>query len=314
MGSPGFTEDSAFTDSSSFTHQTLRWMADGRGTAVPMSEVLAESEAELQRVLERYVLGYVYFSMDGPSWSREFNFTSDTDACDWNSRADASIEDTPTSASSFGSGFVEAISMPGNQLRGTFPPEILYLKHLRRLDLSLNEIEGTIPTEIGQLPNLEHFSMQGTAINGTIPTEVGLLPKLKHFDLTTTGISGAIPTQIGKLGKLEALYLHDTRLMGTIPTEVGLMASLVYFHVYDTAISGEVPTQMSALVRLVEFEFQNTHIEGNVDPLFCSDADGSANPTNLRSDCQEAGVKPRRVICSCCSTCDPHVRSYDANE
>ena len=102
-------------------------------------------------VLQRFALGVTYWSLaKGATDRTQVGWMDYNDECDWPSKS-------PSPCNSKGS--IVAVNLEGMGFKGTLAPEIGLLTSLQDLDLHDNQITGTIPTEIGFLKNLGKISL-----------------------------------------------------------------------------------------------------------------------------------------------------------
>ena len=94
---------------------------------------------------------------------------------------------------------VTTISLPGNNLAGTIPPEI-----------ALAAIGGKV----------KRLNLAGNSISKAIPIQLGTMTHLELLDLRSNNFTGQIPFQLGKLKLLKTLNFGANELMGTMPDEV----------------------------------------------------------------------------------------------
>ncbi|GLU18804.1 hypothetical protein SLE2022_350850 [Rubroshorea leprosula] len=87
-----------------------------------------------------------------------------------------------------------SIDLSSNNLMGSIPEELIFLKDLHNLNLSWNHLSGKIPEKIGQMENLESLDFSKNALSGTIPNSMSSLTKLSHLNLSYNNLSGPIPT------------------------------------------------------------------------------------------------------------------------
>ena len=76
-----------------------------------------------------------------------------------------------------------SISLGGNQLTGSIPPEIGCLTNLTYLSLGQNQLTGEIPSEIGNLTNLTYLNLTQNQLTGEIPQEVCDLIESNNLDM-----------------------------------------------------------------------------------------------------------------------------------
>jgi hypothetical protein len=100
---------------------------------------------------------------------------------------------------------VVSITLKGQNLPGTLPPELNRLHYLQFIDLSRNYLNGTIPKEWGSMTNLLNISLPSNRLTGSIPVEIANISTLIQLDLTANRISDNIPRELGDLTQIRAL-------------------------------------------------------------------------------------------------------------
>ena len=113
-----------------------------------------------------------------------------------------------------------------NELTGTIPGELRYLRRLQWLHLYENELTGTIPGELSYLTDLRGLLLNGNQLTGTIPGGLGYLPWLMYFFLYDNQLTGTIPGEIGNLPRLYGLKLNDNHLVGPVPFSITYLDTL----------------------------------------------------------------------------------------
>ena len=156
-------------------------------------------------------------------------------------------------------GTVQSLSLDGNRLDGSLPPELGTLANLTRLNLSVNSLEGAIPPELGNLNNLEWLLLDGNFFTGPIPPELGNLANLDALALGVNQLSGPIPPELGKLTNLTLLWLPWNRLAGPIPPELGNLTNLDTLNLTRNNLSGPVPPELTNLTNLLELLLYGQH-------------------------------------------------------
>ena len=80
LTSAGVATESQLNTAGTPQNKAVDWMAfmDKFDIAVP------ETNDKYTRFTERYVLGVLYYSTNGPAWTYDMKFLSDVDHCDWN--------------------------------------------------------------------------------------------------------------------------------------------------------------------------------------------------------------------------------------
>ncbi|GKV44316.1 hypothetical protein SLEP1_g51508 [Rubroshorea leprosula] len=108
-----------------------------------------------------------------------------------------------------------SIDLSSNNLIGSIPEELVFLKDLHNLNLSWNHFSGKIPEKIGQMENLESLDFSKNGLSGRIPNSMSSLTKLSHLNLSYNNLSGPIPTGY-QLQTLEdpTIYAGNPQLCG----------------------------------------------------------------------------------------------------
>jgi Leucine-rich repeat (LRR) protein len=143
------TERSNLTDVS-FENPAFSWIYDDKKSMDWPS--MADKHLD-NRMLQRFALASLYYSMNGDDWTNhdggQWLEDSNSEECKWNS------DDIDCSAD----GLVERIHLQGDNLYGRIPIEIGLLTELTYLNLGNNQFEGSIPTELGLLTSLTDLNL-----------------------------------------------------------------------------------------------------------------------------------------------------------
>ena len=177
--------------------------------------------------------------------------------------------------------------MDENNLKGSIPNEIVYLKDLEYLYLADNEIDN-IPSSLCKLPLLEEISMGNCGLSGELPEELSQLKNLKmlnlpfnklsgdidfledlsasveFIDLQSNKLSGTIPANLENLKKLYHLYLRSNNLSGTIPETLSELPSLKNLYLGENDLSGKIPTFFNKCKVLEELNLSFNDFTGNI--------------------------------------------------
>lgn len=121
---------------------------------------------------------------------------------------------------------IRNIDLAGQEIRGTFPPEILLLPFLQSIALPVNELYGTLPSELSSTKHLLNIELQYNFLSGQIPTEWYKIIGLQSINIAGNFITGTISTDIGVLRALKGWFIQENALEGTIPTEFGKVPSI----------------------------------------------------------------------------------------
>jgi Leucine-rich repeat (LRR) protein len=173
----GFQE--RLDDTTSYAHEAYEWLANDK---------ITDSLNDFRK-LQRFGL-VTFFLSTSPNdtpWKVVNGWSTSEHECNWYGIYCA-VNDTVTT-----------ISLPGNNLAGTIPPEI-----------ALASIGGKV----------KRFNLAGNSISGTIPIQLGTLTHLELLDLRSNDLTGQIPSQLGKLKVLKTLNFGANELLGTMPDEI----------------------------------------------------------------------------------------------
>lgn len=200
---PGMTSDIDTPGSSART--SLCWLV--------FSDAL-EAEAQEEDIVQRFVLGAIYFHFDaslgegatnGLSLS---NWLSPLPACEWEFIV-------------CGLDMVQEIALSGLELRGFIPTELSLLTQLVHLKLDSNVLKGTLPSQLFSLIQLRSLDIKSNVLTGSLPSEVGKLVDLRQLAMGKNLLSGAIPDLSG-LSNLSHFDIgFNARLEGTFPDIFG---------------------------------------------------------------------------------------------
>lgn len=204
------------------------------------------------------------------------------------------IENAPSS--------LRDLRLADNNLRGSFPDEILPLTNLRRFFLDQNGITGSLPTEIGNMKALVDFHAIAVPLQGHIPSELGLLSQMVTLVLRDNEFTGSLPSELenlanleilsigrspeagqgkltgpllsfSKLPYLELLDLSLNRLTGSIPSDFLLgnerTDELVIVRLDGNNLSGSLPKQLG-WIDSIDLHLTDNQIVGPIPNELCN--------------------------------------------
>ncbi len=161
-------------------------------------------------------------------------------------------------------GRVTELSLTGNNLTGTIPPEIGNLDHLTKLELYSNNLEGSIPPEIGNLTHLTLMDLDDNQLSGSIPPEIANLTNLTNLYMDVNQLSGSIPSEIGNLINLTYLWIWGNQLTGEIPPEIGNLTNLTSLALINNQLSGSIPSEIGNLTNLTGLYLDGNQLTGSI--------------------------------------------------
>lgn len=165
-------------------------------------------------LIQRYALAVIYYATKGQNWRYgNFHFLSGVHECHWYKKIHSSVMGV---AACDANQHVTHLQLSGNNLEGTLPSEIKFLKRLEKLDLGNNILTGTIPSEISQLSEMIYLSLNTNDFTGTIPDGIGQMKNAEEMLLQFNSLAGEVPESICDL-KENKLYNLWTDCASIVP-------------------------------------------------------------------------------------------------
>ncbi|WJX72499.1 hypothetical protein P8452_56378 [Trifolium repens] len=159
---------------------------------------------------------------------------------------------------------VVSITLKGQNLPGTLPPELNRLHYLQFIDLSRNYLNGTIPKEWGSMTNLLNISLPSNRLTGSIPVEIANISTLIQLDLTANRISNNIPRELGDLTQIRALRLSSNNFTGELPATLAKLTTLLNFQISDNNFSGKIPDFIQNWTNINSLSVQGSGLSGPI--------------------------------------------------
>jgi len=222
------------------------------------------------RLIQRYTLAVLYFSMDGDNWTscgrlsdscNGVHFLSAEDECKWIG-LDCNGEKELTQ-----------IHLDEKGLIGMIPSELSVLSSLEILDLDENQLYGSIPSSLGLLRKLQVLDLDKNIMTGTLPESLYDMKELKVLDLNNNRFSGTISPKIGDFQQLEFVQLQNNFFLGVVPKTLKHLENIKILTLNGNLLVGEIPEEICSRI--------NTTIR------------------ELWADC---GLR-QAISCSCCTRC-----------
>ncbi|KAM4068878.1 hypothetical protein ACB094_12G045500 [Castanea mollissima] len=183
-----------------------------------------------------------------------------------------------------------------NNLNGSIPLHMCWLKDLHILDLSLNDISGTIPqclnnftamTQIGSSSSYIIHSYDFKFVDNIYNNMTFLYKRefvdnarlmlkrkeykydkilglLKIIDLSSNKLMGKLPDEISNLLQLVGLNVSRNNLVGEIPQTIGQMKQLESLDLSRNQFSGKIPYSMSDLNFLSDIDLSYNNLSGKI--------------------------------------------------
>ncbi|RHN78780.1 putative transferase [Medicago truncatula] len=182
------------------------------------------------------------------------------------------------------------LSLRFNNLSGSIPSNVCYLRKLRVLDLSLNNLSGGIPTCVMNFTAMTQDTVNSTSSKNhgyTISTATSFLEIyydftsfltwkgvdqpykdadvfLKSIDLSSNHLTGDIPAEIEYLFGLISLNLSRNNLSGEVISNIGNFKSLEFLDLSRNHLSGRIPSSLAHIDRLSMLDLSNNQLYGKI--------------------------------------------------
>ncbi len=230
-------------------------------SAIPSHE---GTGAECGPLSDREILEILFEATGGPNWTNNDNWLSDAPLGDWYGVGVDS------------EGRVAYLSLQGNALAGSIPPELGNLTRLRSLRLTGtagsnvrvrkvgNGLTGPIPPELGNLSELRVLSLSSNNLTGPIAVELGDLSELQGLSLVSNNLTGPIPVELGDLSNLGWLWLSGNDFSTSIPPELGKLSNLTFLHLGNAGLTGSIPVELGRLSNLTTLILERNDLRGPI--------------------------------------------------
>ncbi|XP_039686619.1 probable leucine-rich repeat receptor-like serine/threonine-protein kinase At3g14840 isoform X2 [Medicago truncatula] len=159
---------------------------------------------------------------------------------------------------------VVEITLKGQNLPGTLPPELNRLRYLQIIDFSRNYLNGTIPKEWGSMMNIRNISLPSNRLTGSIPVEIANISTLIQLDLTANQMSGIIPRELGNLTQIRTLKMSSNNFTGELPATLAKLTTLRDFEISDNQFSGKVPDFIKNWTNIGTLTIQGSGLSGPI--------------------------------------------------
>ncbi|XP_071696558.1 probable LRR receptor-like serine/threonine-protein kinase At1g29720 isoform X2 [Rutidosis leptorrhynchoides] len=161
---------------------------------------------------------------------------------------------------------VVSISLKGQSLPGTLPPELVKLPYLQNIDLARNFLSGTIPPEWGSMEQLLNISLLGNRLNGSIPKELGNISTLTTLTVEDNQMSGIIPEELGNFASIQRLLLSSNYFTGELPASFARLTKMMEFGLGGNNFSGKIPDFIGNWTNLTSLRMYGSGLEGPIPP------------------------------------------------
>eukprot|EP01117_Protostelium_nocturnum_P015053 TRINITY_DN5799_c0_g1_i1.p1 TRINITY_DN5799_c0_g1~~TRINITY_DN5799_c0_g1_i1.p1 ORF type:complete len:1220 (+),score=385.00 TRINITY_DN5799_c0_g1_i1:201-3860(+) len=220
----------------------------------------------------------LYDQFNGDQWIDNGGWKKSDDPCDgtW---FGVTCQPTPL-------GPAALLSLPYNNLQGTFPPSISNIQlgfinltgnkikgelpsfwvYINAIILSNNQLRGGIPPSYRTYTLLLTLELNNNFLSQEIPSDLfSNLRAIRKVDLGSNLFSGKIPDSIGSIGaSLESLNLQNNRLVGFIPDSICNNVKLREMSLNINVLVGSIPECIGALSSLQFLRLDSNALSGGI--------------------------------------------------
>jgi len=254
------TDPSIFIGPASPQYFAAQWLAHGDGLNLAVPSQLDPQYSQ------RYAMVVLYFSLNGPQWTHQYNFLSADHVCAWYQEFEIITnedEDLDQEFKIYGVhgckqedadfGLVpHALYLPSNGLNGTLPAEMDAFTKLESIEIESNDgLIGTLPSVLREMTSLKRIMLQFCSLEGTIPTWIGELTQLQYLGLGGNAFYGDLPTELGSLTGLQLLGLDRNQMSGNIDI-FSSMTVLKGLYLDSNLLTGQITVEWMQMHQILE--------------------------------------------------------------
>ena len=155
------------------------------------------------------------------------------------------------------------LNLAGNQLKGTFPPELGRMFRLKFLDLHDNDLTGQLPAEIGFLESCTELILNNNKFTGTVPIDIERMYNVRKIDLDGNEFSGEFPS-IRNLANLDTLLLSNNKFTKRIPSSFTFLTNLSELHLEFNEFTGPIPNDFKNIEKLKVLWLHDNQLTGKI--------------------------------------------------
>ena len=232
----------------------------------------------------------LYNSTDGANWTNNTNWLSNAPLGDWHG---VTVNDN---------GRVIDLSLSGNQLSGSVPPELGNLSSLQELDFADNaDLAGPLPGSLTHLTNLGEMDLNGTGLCAPVDQAFqawlggvyiwGVLNNCTSEQSDRAALVALYNATDGEYwrnntnwltdapldewhgvrtdpttGRVLELLLYNNGLSGEIPPELISLSKLKGLYLSGNNLTGLIPAGLEGLTELTNLELGDNELTGEIPP------------------------------------------------
>lgn len=193
-------------------------------------QLSAVDQSSRARLIQRYALLTMWYSLDGPSWFNNDGWLIEDDECSWFGISC----DANSAVNRLGA---DGNDLAGNNLFGSLPLDFALLESVWYISAGNNpKLTGPIPSTIGRLTNLTSLFLENCGLQGSLPSTLGNLTNLDFFQISSNALTGRMPSSMAACTRLTTFYVAANRLTGSLPLGVSQWSNLRQFVVRSRGV------------------------------------------------------------------------------
>ncbi|KAH9627534.1 hypothetical protein KSS87_003181 [Heliosperma pusillum] len=176
-----------------------------------------------------------------------------------------------TIANTYSGGFLEFLSLRGNDFSGVISRQLCRFSYLIVLELAHNRLTGNIPHCLGSVIFQSGFGYSSSSgintqeiIKGTTENFNGTISTHSMIDLSCNRLVGMIPEELANITNLMQLNLSNNHLTGGILDDIGNLKLLESLDLSNNYLSGTIPQSLSDIPWLSVLNLSNNHLYGQI--------------------------------------------------
>ncbi|XP_039685633.1 probable leucine-rich repeat receptor-like protein kinase At1g35710 isoform X2 [Medicago truncatula] len=156
---------------------------------------------------------------------------------------------------------LQLLNISHNNIQGSIPLELGFLRNIITLDLSHNRLNGNLPNFLTNLTQLDYLDISYNLLIGTLPSKFfPFNDNLFFMDLSHNLISGQIPSHIRGFHELN---LSNNNLTGTIPQS---LCNVYYVDISYNCLEGPIPNCLQVYTK----NKGNNNLNGAIPQSLCN--------------------------------------------
>ncbi len=218
------------------------------------------------RIIQRFLLAHLFFSLDGENWSID-GFLTEEGECDWTGVRCDRAKVT-----------VKGIDIHDAKLAGSLPSEFSQLSGIEWLVFSNNSLTGTIPEAWWNFEKLKLLNLSANEITGQLSPRLWKLTSLLSLDVDDNRLTGEIPEVSDDSSHLKLLKADSNLLNGTLPASLWNLHNMTHLSFKYNNLTGELPiVPEGRSIALQALFLDHNKMQGSLPPSIGMDALGSCS-------------------------------------